>query len=161
MSAAVELTYDGKVEDGKVTLWRRAAFTREVTRAFDGKPIVVIVKARARRRSNAQNRYWWGVVIQHLMFILMDFDPTQTVTRSTIHEWAKAKWLPTVTGEEHDTINTPSGVEKLPLSTTKLSTVQFMHLVQLVQQWSAQYAGVYIPDPDEMPDREVDIDDEP
>lgn len=141
------LTFRGQVtEDGKIEL-PRTRFQKEVTGAFRGHAIEVTVKRARRRRSSAQNAYWWSVVIPHLQQMISEYDPEQFITPDLVHEFAKARWLPVVLGMSEMVIETPSGPQRVPWTTTDLTTVQFMHLVQLAQEWAAEF-GYVIPDPD-------------
>lgn len=152
-----KLKHDGKVEGGVLKIKDRAAFAAQIARAFDGRAVEIIVQRRKRRRSNAQNAYWWGVAIPILGNLITEYNPDMVITKELVHEWAKAKWLPVILGTEEMTIETPAGPEPVAWTTTVLTTTQFMDLITLAQNWVAEFGG-YLPDPGELESKEVNID---
>lgn len=86
-----------------------------------------------RTRSNAQNSYWWGVVIP-LVAEATGFNHDET------HDALKEKFL----GQDDLT----TGLRKIG-STAKLDTGQFTDLIERVRSWARDYLGCYIPSPNE------------
>lgn len=141
------LLYYGKVENGKITLPGKR-FKEEVTKAFEGKPIQMTVERKKKSRSPEQNKYYWGVVITILAHSFKEWNPDILITPELVHEWTKERFLPLITDLNIDEIETPEGKKEIKLTTTKLTTVQFMDYIALIQQWAAEYS-IYIPDPNE------------
>lgn len=150
----VQLTYYGRVKDGAIELPGKR-FREEVARAFDGKPIEVIVRRKKKNRSPEQNRYYWGLVLNILAAQFRIWSPDVAVDCSIVHEWCKDRFLPMVQDWEDITLDVPDGKWESRRTTTRLSTVQFMDYIALIQQWAAEY-GLYIPDPEEWDFESVD-----
>lgn len=91
-------------------------------------------------RSNEQNRYYWGVVIdlisEHTGF-----------NREEMHEVLKHKflrqtvWVPLRNGIKEQSIITKS--------TTKLTTLQFEEYLREIRQWAAEEMSISLPEPNE------------
>lgn len=150
----ITLTYTGKVEGGKIQL-PRDRFRSEVTKAFEGRRIEVIVRRKKRRRSLAQNAYYWGLVLNILAAQFRIWDAETEISTDTVHEWCKERFLPVVMAGEEVTLTHPGGKEKVKPTTTRLTTTQFMDYIALIQKWAAEY-GLYIPDPNEWEFESVD-----
>lgn len=86
-------------------------------------------------RSNPQNRYYWGVVIDILSNEL-------GYTPEEIHEILRQKFLTRkalVKDEEF----------VIPISTTTLTTVEMENYLTKIREWASLYSGIYIPEPNE------------
>lgn len=143
----VTLTYYGRVKDGTIELPGKR-FRQEVARAFEGKPIEVVVRRRKKIRSPEQNRYYWGLVLNILAAQFRLWAPDQEINCEIAHEWCKDRFLPMIQDWDDITVTTPEGAWESRRTTTRLTTTQFMDYIALIQQWAAEY-GLYIPDPDE------------
>lgn len=144
-----QLTYQGNVRDGVITLPKR--LRKEVTSTFEGREIEVIFKRKRKRRSTAQNNYYWGCVIPAIVLAMIELgnDALQqgnTEHGELVHEFLKNALLDN--GEE------VQGVEglifKLPASTKKCTTMEFMNFIDKVQMWAADNLGIAIPEPNEQ-----------
>lgn len=143
------LTYTGKVENGQVFGPRtKQRFRAEVGRAFEGKRIEITVQRKKKRRSPEQNRYYWGLVLNILSHQFKEWNPDLEITTDIVHEWCKERFLPMISDWEDVKIKTPEGEKEIRKTTTRMTTVQFMDYIALIQQFAAEY-GFYIPDPDE------------
>lgn len=143
----ITLAYTGKVKDGKIELPSKR-FRSEVSRAFEGRQIEVLVRRKKRRRSLAQNAYYWGLVLNILTAQFRIWDKETEITPDILHDWCKDKFLPIVQDADEITLTHPGGTEKVKPSTTRLTTTQFMDYIALIQKWAAEF-GLYIPDPNE------------
>ena len=143
------LVYQGNVKDGVITLPKR--LRKEVTSAFEGKNIEVVFKRKRKRRSDNQNRYYWGVVIPEIVRAMIDLGNEALQQGNTehgelVHEYLKHNLLDN--GEE--IMGIEGVIIKLPPSTTKCTTVDFMDFVERVRMWAADNLGVAIPSPNEQ-----------
>ena len=122
----------GLVQDGRLHLDYRKQFDAYLKR-FDGHEVEVEVRKRRSKRSDKQNRYWWGVLVatlaQHTGY-----------TADEMHEALKAKFI----AREDVTL----GLMRIG-STAKLNTVDFAELVDKVVLWAAEDLGVVIPLPEQ------------
>lgn len=143
------LTYQGHIKDGEITLPKR--LRKEVTATFEGKEIEVIFRRKRKRRSSQQNRFYWSVVIPEIVRGMIDLGNEALQQGNTehgelVHEYLKHNLLDN--GEE------VQGVEgiiiKLPPSTTKCTTVDFMDFIERVRMWAADNLGLAIPEPNEQ-----------
>lgn len=124
------MNFVGTVEKGKLHIDFRPNFDRWLV-TLEGQRVTVEVKKFRKNRTDAQNRYWWGCVID-ILSKHTGYEPEE------MHDAIKIKFLP---------------VEKAGLisgrSTARLNTAEFNDLIERVQRWAAQDLQVYIPDPEE------------
>lgn len=128
----------GRVKDGKLKVQKPDELNLWLG-YMDGKQVEIIIREPGRAgdiRSNAMNRYYWGVVVA-LIAEHVGYTPEEA------HNALKMKFL----GR--------SGISGLPTikSTTQLTTEEFMDYTETVREWAAQELQVIIPLPGE-----VDID---
>lgn len=87
------------------------------------------------KRSSAANRYYWGVCLaimaKHLGY-----------TSEELHEGLKAKFR----GRED--ITTGLVIAR----STRTNSAEFWDYIAQVREWSHQFLGVYIPEPNEVPE---------
>lgn len=127
-------TFPGEVKQGNLVLDNRAKFQHFV-KGFEGKKIEVILRKRKKQRSDPQNRYYWGVVID-ILGKTFGYEPEE------MHEALKFKFL------QIDSSIQPGLVSVQ--STAKLSTAEFMDYIANIQRWAAQEFKIYLPDPNEV-----------
>ena len=96
---------------------------------LEGKYVEVVVRKERSERSNNQNKYYWGVVLQLLS------DHTGYTTEE-MHCICKQQFL--LIHGQFDYVK----------STTKLNTVEFEEYLDKVKNWAA-VLGVNIPNPNE------------
>lgn len=102
----------------------------------DGQYVRLSMSQPTKGRSNYQNRYYWGVVLEILA--------SETGhTTEEMHEFMKAEYLPrqfmTLAGKEHELVK----------STTTLSTVDFEDYLENIRSFAARDLGIKIPMPKE------------
>lgn len=92
-------------------------------------------------RSNNQNRYYWGVVVNEL-------SEHTGFTPDEVHEILKHKFLWKVLF-----VKAKSGTDKVLVgkSTAQLTTAEFENFMRDVRQWASIELGVWIPEPNEAP----------
>lgn len=109
----------------------------------------VLVRPLASKRSDAQNRYWWAVVVKTLA-------ESVGYESAEVHEYLCGAHFGWKDKRVPKTPRNPEGIESVPLRTTTrdelgnhsvLTKIQFADLVAFAQRFGAQ-RGVYIPDPD-------------
>jgi hypothetical protein len=122
-----------------------AARLNEAFKSFEGKDVVVTVEKKKSKRSDAQNRYFHGVIIPVIQHGLIEAGWNEA--RSS--EWTKdfiklncliKQYTNEKTGEVKDCIGKTSGLTKS----------EFMDFVADVQQWAAESLGIYVPEPNEQ-----------
>lgn len=129
------LTYTGEVKNNVVTIHSPERFKREVASCFPDQPIVLTVDKPKRKRSNNQNEYYWGVVVELIRQSLKErsgFD----LTKEETHDFLKSKF---------NSIEVAGLL--IPKSTTALSTEQFNQYIETIVKWAAEILFLVIPEP--------------
>lgn len=123
------------IKDGRIEYQNPEEYN-EIIKLLEGLPIVVRIEKWYKRRSNPQNRYYWGVIIDILS------ESTGEDDLDAIHEALKRKFLPkrTVLGEDVS-----------ELSTKKLKTIEFEDYMSKIRMWASRDYNIYIPEPNEAP----------
>jgi len=145
----MKLIYFGKVDEaGNIRLPKR--MRKEIESAFVGKPIQVEVKRKAKRRSNDQNAYYWGVIIPIVLQAFIDLgnelQHNNPEHAQIVHEFLKDKFL----NNGLDLVDAKGQAHKTGASTRRLTTAQFDEYKNKIQQFGAEYLNVQIPDPNEQ-----------
>lgn len=124
-------------------LIRNRNLIKEAICAFENKEIVIRIEKKKRKRSNPQNRFYYGVVIPLMQQALKESG--NLMTSNDVHELLKLRFL-----KETILVNEETGqiVERIK-STTELSTSQFMDYMAEINVFASEYFGVVIPEPNE------------
>ena len=97
----------------------------------EGARIELVLRKESKKRSDPQNKYYWGVVIptlgEHFGY-----------TKDEMHD--ALKWL---------FLQKPESDPPTVGSTAKMSTEEFNQYIEMIQVWAASDHSVVIPDPDE------------
>jgi len=122
----------------------------EILGRLVGEQAVVGLTRWKKRRSNQQNRFYWGVVLK----VLLDGFRSKAADlgercpfrdRAQVHEAMKFRFLGT------EVLRLPGGAEiEAPATTTRLTTVQFNTYWRAIAEWAALECGIYIPEPNEQ-----------
>jgi hypothetical protein len=104
----------------------------EYIKVFSGKRVEVIIRKPKTKRSDLQNNYYWGVVLE-LLSKELGYDQDE------MHEILKYKFL-----QSH-----AMGMPYVK-STTKLSTGEFEDYLSKIKRWAAEFLHIVIPDPNEV-----------
>lgn len=131
----------GTTQEGNLQIKDREAF-KTYLKGIQGE-IEVSVSKRKGKRSDAQNRYLWGVVYKLLS--------TETGYKDEeIHELMLEKFAPRRYMELGGT------KEKVVKRSSKMDKIEFMDYVESIKQWSAETLNLYIPDPNEIDLESID-----
>jgi hypothetical protein len=104
----------------------------------DGKYLVE--RSDANKRSNPQNRYYFGLVIPLIQKGIKDMGTELTVLET--HEFLKARF------NLSELVNEGTGETiSVPLSTTRLNKSEFSEYVEKIQLFAAEFLNIIIPDP--------------
>lgn len=131
--------FEGDVVNRKLKLFDhvKKSIALWISTFKDGTKLDIVIRKHKGKRTNEQNRYYWGVVIP----ILADFFGHDN--SEDIHEDLKLKFNPIQSKID--------STKKIGGSTTKLSTVDFYSAedsyIERIVRWSASEYGVYIPPP--------------
>lgn len=136
----LKLTYYGRVtESGEMKL--PGAKMRKEAQAFAGKEIEVTIQRKKKHRSDPQNRYYWGVVVEMIRAGMKDMGDAVTVEQ--VHEFLKWRFLRVQKVDE----NTGEVLYEYAGSTRKLGTIAFSEYVENCCKFAGEYLGVEIPLP--------------
>lgn len=104
----------------------------------DGKWLIEI--AQANKRSDQQNRYYFGLVVPLVQNGIRDLGTE--LTKEETHEFLKAKF------NVQEIVNHDTGeAVQVPRSTTILSKEAFSNYISQIQQFAAEFLNIVIPDP--------------
>lgn len=123
--------FQGKIEKGQLIL--DDPFRYQAHKAsLEGKRVDLSLKKHRENRSDNQNRYYWGVVID-ILSNHCGYTPDE------MHDALKEKFLGSHERDEH-------GLQKIK-SSAKLTTDEFIRYTNEIVIWAATEMQVYIPDP--------------
>lgn len=105
--------------------------------------IELSVGKRKSKRSDAQNRYLWGVVYK----IICDYNGD---TDEDIHEYCLEKFAP------RRFMELGSDRIKVVKRSSKMDKLEFSDYVESIKQWAAETFSLYIPDPNEIDLENID-----
>ena len=122
--------FTGMVDNGGLRFDRKSVVDNYMCTLI-GQRVEVIIRKPRTKRSDVQNSYYWGVVIE-LLSKELGYD------KDELHEILKYKFL-------------QSNAMGMPYikSTTKLSTGEFEEYLSKIKRWSAEFLHIVIPDPNE------------
>ena len=124
--------FDGTIKEGKLFVDKSESFKQHLL-ALNGKRVQVTVEKIKQKRSNQQNRWYWGCILKLISEHTGD-------TPEDLHEAFKINFAPKhVVGN----IVVASG-------SRYLDTVDFGQYCEKVRQWAAEYLSINIPDPGEV-----------
>ena len=143
------LEYTAKVDDtGTLKIVGRKGFDEDM-KSFAGQTISIKIKKYRKQRSNKQNSYYHSCVIPFVKdgLINMGFE-ARLLSNENVHHLLREKFLKedlSVSDGEHS-----GEFVTVVKSTTELTTTEFMDYIADIQQWAAEFLGIYIPDPGEQ-----------
>jgi hypothetical protein len=136
------IEFDGIVKDGKIPHEMSLAI-RDVIRRFEGKRLKVTIAKYKRQRSRRQNAYYWGVIVEHVFDMFVEYG--NDVTKEDVHQYLKEH-----IGKLFKEIEGPGGeIKTIIRSSTELSTIEWEDYCERCRAWSAELGRV-IPLPNEM-----------
>lgn len=112
---------------------------------FNGKQITVTFSKLKKIRSNNQNSFYWGVVLPLVQNGLLEATGELRSSENIHYRILLPLLAPTV-----DLINKDTGeiiTEKL--TSSEMTTTQFMEYILEIQKWAAEFLGINIPNPNE------------
>lgn len=126
-------------DDGKLALADAERYLRQgYLKHLAGKPVDLIVRAHRNKRSDAQNKWHWGVAVP-LIAHELGYDKHE---HEDVHYALVAKCF----GTRFD----PKLKQEIPnVRSSQLTTVQFSELMEWEVRWAAQELGIQIPLPGE------------
>ena len=133
----------GNITNGKLHINKRMLFVQAIEKMEDCK-VKITVERLSRKRSNDQNAYYWGVVIDIWQRLLLE-EWGEYYTPEMTHEFLKVNF------NSDDVFNEQTGeILKKTKSTTELTTSDFMAYLERCRKYAQQMFNCYIPEPNEQ-----------
>lgn len=130
----------GTVSDGRLVLDARQAFI-EAVRTLEGKQVVIELR-QSRKRSNQQNRYYWGAVLPIIQYGMKQVGVTMSIEQ--VHDLMKFKHLQT------EYVTTDGEIINSIGSTTDLNPIEFSDYIDRIREWALEYLNIDIPEPNQQ-----------
>jgi len=112
---------------------------------FNNKNVVITFSKPKKSRSNNQNAYYWGVVINLIQQGLLD----ATGELRSVNDIHYNILLP-LFAPINEIVNNDTGeVLNERITSSEMTTTQFMEFILYIQKWGAEFLGIDIPDPNE------------
>jgi len=127
--------FNGDVKNGKLILKEMDGF-RIWMDGLEGQKVQVIVRKPRKIRSQKENKYYWGVVVE-----MISLETGQD--KDTIHNVLKDLFLKErviLKNKEYEVIKSTAG----------LTTTQFEEFLVKCRQWGSVELNLYIPEPNEV-----------
>ncbi len=131
------------VQDGN--LKRNRNLIINVIKTFEGKEMEISFSRPKKERSNRQNSHYWGFVLPVVQRGLMD----ATGELRSVENIHYRILLPMFAPEAEISNKHTGEIINEKLSSSEMSTVQFMAYMREIQHWGAEFLGIDIPDPNE------------
>ena len=133
---------NSKVKDGSLAVNR--SLIAKTIKHFEGAEITLTIEKKFSKRSNNQNAFYWGVILPIVSELLQNstghffsIEETHDVLKSNCNY---KELISENTGE----------ITKIPLSTTELTTIEFIEFMEKVEHFVFDYFSVTLPKPNEQ-----------
>lgn len=133
------ITLRTRIQNGKIS----SVVKNEITafmQMYEGKEVEIILKKARSKRSDPQNRYYWGCVVPIVCQELKNLG--HRLTKEECHEWLKLKFNYKSVSNQHGEL-----IGDVPQSTTSLTKTEFGEYIERIAQWSAEILNIVIPEP--------------
>jgi len=126
-------------------LKRNRSLIKRAIANFENKTIKITIERSRKKRSNQQNAYYWGVMLQIVQKGLYDATGEARDLNSIHYQILLPLFAP-----QREIVNKESGeVINEKMTSSEMTTTDFMEYIKEVQKWSAEFLNVDIPDPNE------------
>jgi hypothetical protein len=118
---------------------------RRILNRYKDKKLLITVEEFERKRSNSQNRYYWGVAVVCIKAFLKETEG-KTYTQDEVHCYNLFNVV-----NDKPQIKEVYGVQTIVMTTKSTSKMNTKEFVQFIEELQAYWAlkGCYIPDPRE------------
>jgi hypothetical protein len=113
--------------------------------SFEGQEVILTIQKARKSRSNPQNSFYWGVVLQLVQQGLKDATGEFRSVENIHYNILLKMFAP-----ENEIVNIETGeciTEKI--TSSEMTTTQFAEYIMEIQKWSAEFLGINIPNPNE------------
>lgn len=131
------------VVDGN--LKRNREQIKQAIASFEGKEIIISIDKSKKTRSSNQNSYYWGVCIPLIQSGLKDATGEFRSSENIHYNILLPLFSPSL-----EIINIDTGqILTERMSSSEMTTTQFMEYVMEIQKWASEFLNINIPDPNE------------
>jgi hypothetical protein len=127
--------FNASIQKGKLLFNNQEGFDKYLLRLND-KSVEVVVRLPRKDRSTPENDYYWGCPVA-LISEHTGYTPDET------HEFLKLKFLSKI-------IVMAGKDERIPRSSTELSTLEWEKWMTEIREWAAQELSLVIPEPNQI-----------
>lgn len=149
MKTPKQIEIETFIDGGKIS--KNMNLIEEAMQQFEGKEVIISIRRFYKKRSNRQNRYYFGVLIEHWRNLLRE-EWGQILAPDEVHEFLKTnlnyeEFVDEETGEVMINSSTGSPIRK-PRSTKENTTISQEDYHEAIRQLAYEMFGVQIPLPD-------------
>lgn len=131
--------FKGRVLPGGLLVLNQPRDYSKHVRSFAGQFVEVSIRRQRTKRSNDQNRWWWGIAIP----MIAEAMGHERHEHEQVHYALVTKCFGT-------TVDERTGLEMPKVRSSKLSTAEFSELMEWAVRFAAQYLDAVIPLPNEV-----------
>lgn len=129
------------VVDGKLKRNRNTVF--DAIRSFEGKEVLITIQRMRKHRSNNQNRYYWGVVVECWKHLLKQ-SQGEIYSSQEVHDFLKMNF------NYREIVDESTGeILRTTKSTAENSTTEMEEYLLVCRQKAEQLFDFIIPEPNE------------
>lgn len=136
----IDVTAEGKLQK-KAT----EQIARDLLKLI-GKRIHILIKIKKKTRSNNQNRYYWGVIVECVRQCVLE-TWGEDIGKEEAHELIKFNC-----NYKEQVIEATGEIIRIPISTTVLNTAEAELMYDRARKWCYLWFNAIIPLPNEQPD---------
>lgn len=125
-------------------LRRNRTTIKDAIKSFEGKDVTITIQLKRKTRSNPQNAYYWGVIVECWKHLLKETQG-EIYSKEETHEFLKVNF------NYQEVVNEQTGVVlRTVKSTTANSTTEMEEYHLRCRQAAEQLFGFNIPEPNEI-----------
>jgi hypothetical protein len=126
-------------------LKRNRDHIKQAIASFEGKEVIISIDKAKKNRSNNQNSYYWGVCIPLIQSGLKEATGEYFGIDNIHYDILLKMFAPSL-----EVVNKSTGqILSRQISSSDMTTIQFMEYVMEVQKWASEFLNINIPDPNE------------
>lgn len=137
-----------KVENGKLKYG--STKVRTELAKFEGKNIIIKIELKKKKRSNQQNKYYWGCIIPLAIDGVLDVWG-ESWSEDRVH----AMLLKECPIYEHKPNLKTGEIKSVAKGSSDMTTTEMMLYWEMCAKLLAEYFGIYVPQPNEQTQLEI------
>lgn len=143
------VTFKSKVVAGKLPELDKGLFNWLLENS-EGKTVTLTLDYYVKKRSNAQNSFYWPVTVEFVLEGLIGNGyKRHELSPTIVHDFLKGMFLNHMKRRRIYNPITKKYITKIPKS-SELNTWEFMDYLDAICMWSAEFLSITIPEPDKQ-----------